>query len=143
MKFKAKKDILFQIMTYGSAVLFLGFLMYRIFSEGILYYKFLLTDLTMVLILALLFWIQFSTKYELTEKTLIYQSGPIKGKIEIERIHEIIKNKTLWVGLKPAMARKGLIIKYDKYDEIYISPESNEIFVDKIVEINPEIKVIG
>ena len=143
MKFRAKKDILFQFITYGLTILFLGFYLYRIFSEGILNYKFLLSDLVMILILIPLIWAQFSTKYELTEKELIYQSGPIKGKIEVERIREIIKGKSLWVGLKPAIARKGLIIKYDKYDEIYISPESNEMFVNKIREINPKINVVN
>jgi len=143
MKFRAKKDILFQFITYGLTVLLLGFYLFRIFSEGVLNYKFLLSDLVMILILIPLIWAQFSTKYELTEKELIYQSGPIKGKIEIERIREIIKGKSLWVGLKPAIARKGLIIKYDKYDEIYISPESNEMFVNKIREINPKINVVN
>ncbi len=142
MKFKAKKDILFQITTYGLTVLFLTFYSYRVFSEGILNYKFLLSDLVMVLILIPLIWAQFSTKYELTDQELIYQSGPIKGKIEIKRIREIIKGKSLWVGLKPAIARKGLIIKYNKYDEIYISPEYNEIFIDKIKEINPNINLV-
>ncbi|WP_405199162.1 PH domain-containing protein [Christiangramia sp. LLG6405-1] len=143
MKFRAKKDILFQFITYGLTVLSLGFYLFRIFSEGVLNYKFLLSDLVMILILIPLIWAQFSTKYELTEKELIYQSGPIKGKIEIERIREIIKGKSLWVGLKPAIARKGLIIKYDKYDEIYISPESNEMFVNKIRKINPKINVVN
>ena len=143
MKFRAKKDILFQSLTYGLTILFLAFYLYRVFSEGISNYKFLLSDLVMVLILIPLFWAQFSTKYELTEKDLIYQSGPIKGRIEIEKIFEIIKGKSLWVGMKPAIARKGLIIKYNKYDEIYISPESNELFVNKIKEINPKINIVS
>jgi len=41
------------------------------------------------------------------------------------------------VGLKPATATKGLIIKYDKYNDIYISPDSNESFVEAILKINP------
>lgn len=143
MKFTAKKDTLFQFITYGLTILFLGFYIYRIFSEGFLNYKFLPSDLVMILILIPLYWAQFSTKYELTEKELIYQSGPIKGKIEVERIRKVIKGKTLWVGLKPVIARKGLIIKYNKYDDIYISPESNEIFVNKIREINPKINVVN
>ena len=65
----------------------------------------------------------------------------IRGKIEIERIKEIIKGKSLWSGLKPATARNGLIIKYDKYEEIYISPEINETFVNKILELNNNTKI--
>ncbi|MDT0677022.1 PH domain-containing protein, partial [Autumnicola musiva] len=94
-------------------------------------------------ILIPLLWAQFSTKYVLNQNHLIYQSGPIRGKIEIERIRKIIKGKSLWTGFKPAIARKGLIIKFDKYDEIYISPESNEMFVKKILELNPKIELVS
>ena len=78
---------------------------------------------------------------ELTQTELKYKSGPISGKIEIERIKEIIKGKSLWSGLKPATARNGLIIKYDKYEEIYISPKTNDSFVEKILEYNSKIKI--
>lgn len=47
----------------------------------------------------------------------------IRGKIEIVGIKEIIIGKSLWSGFKPATAKNGLIIKYDKYNEIYISPK--------------------
>ncbi|MEZ7900973.1 MAG: PH domain-containing protein [Flavobacteriales bacterium] len=47
----------------------------------------------------------------------------------------------MWVGFKPATARKGIIVKYGKMDTIYISPDSNEAFVKKIKELNPEIKI--
>ena len=59
----------------------------------------------------------------------------------ISPVDNFIKDKTLWVGLKPATARKGLIIKYRKFDEIYISPEINDEFIDHILEINDTIKI--
>ncbi|MCP9201263.1 PH domain-containing protein [Gramella sp. GC03-9] len=142
MKFKAKKGTLFLAITFGLTGLFLVFISYRIFSESSFNYEFFPSDLVLILVLILLFWILMSTKYELSDKYLFYQSGPIKGKIEIDKIREIIVGKSLWAGLKPALATKGLIIKYNKYDEIYISPESNELFVQKIKEINPGINII-
>ena len=75
------------------------------------------------------------------ENGLIYKSGPIIGKISVDRITEIIKGKTLWAGLKPATSRKGLIVKYDKYNEVYISPKTNESFIKKILELNGQIKI--
>ncbi len=54
---------------------------------------------------------------------------------------EVIKGKTLWVGLKPATARKGLIIKYGKFDEIYISPQTNDEFINRLLELNDAIKI--
>ncbi len=39
---------------------------------------------------------------------------------------EILKGKTKRVGIKPALGRNGLIIKYIKFDAIYTAPESND-----------------
>ena len=79
-------------------------------------------------------WLYFDTNYELTTSEFKYKSGPIKGAIKLDDITEIIKGKSLWVGLKPATARNGLIIKYQKYEEIYISPKTNDLFISKILE---------
>ncbi len=95
----------------------------------------------MLLVIGFFMWLNFGTEYELTQTELKYKSGPIRGKIEIERINKIIKGKNLWSGLKPATARNGLIIKYGKYDEIYISPKTNDTFIDKILELNKNIKI--
>lgn len=90
----------------------------------------------MFIVIAFLLQLSFGTEYELTKTELKYKSGLISGKIEIERIKKIIKVKNLWVGLKPATARNRLIIKYDKYDKIYITPKTNDMFVEKILEYN-------
>ncbi len=45
------------------------------------------------------------------------------------------------VGLKPALAEKGLIIKYNKFDTIYIAPESNEELIKDLLAINTAILV--
>ncbi len=95
----------------------------------------------MLLTACLLLWVYFDTKYEITVTALIYKSGPIRGQIEIERINEIVKGKTLWVGLKPATARNGLIIKYDKYNEVYISPENNDLLINELLKRNNRIKI--
>jgi len=137
MIFKSRKDILFHILIIGIV----GMILFRIFSNGIENYEFIWTDILLLLVVGLLLWIYFGTEYELTEKELKYKSGPIRGRIEINNIKEIIKGKSLWSGLKPAMARNGLIVKYGKFDEIYISPKTNETFVKRIVEINKNIKI--
>lgn len=141
MKFKSRKDKLFQILTFGFSALFCGIILIRIISNGTIDFEFLWTDILMLLVVGLILWLNFGTEYELTQTELKYKSGPIRGKIEIERIKEIIKGKSLWSGLKPATARNGLIIKYDKYEEIYISPETNDTFVNKILELNKNIKI--
>ena len=77
----------------------------------------------------------------MTEKEFIYRCGPFNGKIKIDRITEIVKGHTPWIGLKYATARKGLNIKFDEYNEIYISPKTEEIFIKKIAELNSGIKI--
>ena len=84
----------------------------------------------------------FGTYYQINEIEILYFNSPIKGKIQIKDIQEITANKTLWVGLKPALASKGIIIKYNKYDEIYFSLIDNKAFINELLKINPEIKVV-
>ena len=141
MKFKSRKDILFQILTFGLSGLFIGISLFRIFSNGKINFEFIWSDILMFIVIGFLIWLGLGTNYELTQTELKYKSGPIGGKIEIDKIHEIIKGKTLWSGLKPATARNGLIIKYEKYNEIYISPKTNDSFMKKILELNDKIKI--
>lgn len=83
----------------------------------------------------------FNTNYVLENGYLKYRSGFVYGKIKISRVREIIVGETMRVGIKPAMATKGLIIKYDKFEDIYISPDSNESFVDAILKIKNDIVI--
>ena len=45
---------------------------------------------------------------------------------------------TIW---KPALSHIGLIITYNKYDDIYISPEKSEQFITQLLETNPNITI--
>ena len=141
MKFKSRKDVLFQVLGLGLMGVFIGFVLLRVFSNGYENYTFMWNDILMLAVAGFLMWLGLGTNYQLTQSELKYKSGPIRGKIQIHEIHEIIKGKTLWSGLKPATARHGLIIKYKKYHEIYISPQTNDSFVKKILELNSAIKI--
>ena len=141
MKFDSKKDILFRIVILGVNAFMIGITIVLI-HDGEMEKDQYLGLIYTVPAIGLLFWLYFGTNYELTkENGLTYRSGPFKGKISLDRITEIVKGKTLWVGFKPATSRKGLIVKYDKYNEIYISPKTNESFIEKILELNGKIKI--
>ena len=141
MKFDSKKDILFSVITFGICSFLIGMTIVSML-DGSMKKEEYWTLLPILLVVGFLLWLYLGTNYELTkENGLIYKSGPIKGKISIDRITEIIKGKTLWAGLKPATSRKGLIVKYDKYNEVYISPKTNESFIKKILELNGQIKI--
>ena len=140
IKFKSTKDVLFQALILGIV----GGCINLIVSVGLatgLDKSSYVTISLLLLVCAFLLWSYYGTYYELTQKQIKYNCGPIKGKIEIKEIREVIKGKTLWVGLKPATARKGLIIKYGKFDEIYISPQTNDEFINRLLELNDAIKI--
>ncbi len=86
-------------------------------------------------------WLWFDTYYQLENAQLKYKSAFIKGSINIFDIGEVIVGKTWFVGLKPALATKGLIIKYNRWDEIYISPEKEILFLEELLKVNPKIKI--
>jgi hypothetical protein len=141
MKFDSKKDILFSIIILGINTFLIGITIAGIINEEMEKDEYW-TIILIFAVVGLLFWLYFGTNYELSkENGLIYKSGPFNGKINIDRITEIIKGKTLWIGFRPATSRKGLIVKYDKYNEIYISPKTNESFIEKILELKGNIKI--
>ena len=82
------------------------------------------------------------TYYRIEGDELRWRSSILFGKFSVSSIHKVAVNQTLWVGTRPATARNGVIIYYNKYDEIYFSPSDNEAFVAALLEINPEIKVV-
>ena len=91
---------------------------------------------------AIVLWTYISTSYAIENKTLRYKSGLLHGNIEITKIREIHHNTTMWAGTsKAATSRKGMIIKYNKFDELYISPVNNEEMISDLLLINKDIQV--
>ncbi len=137
MKFKSRKDNFFQLV-FATSFLFMVAIVafnFKLDKESII------ASIIVLLTIIFLGWIYFGTNYQLQDHYLQYRCGPIRGKIEINSIVEIEKNKTLWAGFRPATATKGLIIRYNKFDEIYITPETNDSFIDEILKINPAIVI--
>jgi hypothetical protein len=97
------------------------------------------------IILGLLTWLILQTHYKVDTKNLFWKSGPFKGTIAVNSIKKIefhngIFVPTIW---KPALSHIGLIITYNQYDDIYISPENREEFVQRLTQINPKINLIN
>lgn len=140
MHFKSRKGIVFGVII-GVIQIILFFIMIRAFTQKPWSYEMLFPLGLIVASAFFILWLWFATSYNITLTHLHYQSGPFKGKIPVDQITEIIVNKTLWAGMRPATARGGLIVKYNKYDEIYISPYTNESFLKILLEYNPNIKI--
>jgi hypothetical protein len=90
----------------------------------------------------MLLWMWLATYYIITGDDLYYRSGPFYGNLPVSAIRRITTGKTLYVGMKPALATKGCIIHYNKYDDIYLSPANQEGFIDYLLKINPDIQII-
>ncbi|MFD2917565.1 PH domain-containing protein [Psychroserpens luteus] len=135
--YKANRKGFINYLLIGSVILpiVVFFLDKNTFTEK----PFILLPLLSPLIL--IFWIYYDTFYKIEKNELIYRSGFLRGKIEILTIKEILKGKTMWSGIKPALARNGLVIKFNKYDEIYIAPENNNELISDLLKLKSKIKI--
>lgn len=136
-------------MLFVIALIFVlgicGLIFYKVFGQESFGWN---TDTLVPLVIisltaALLVSLFINTTYRLSDTHLLYSSGPFKGEIPIESIQKVKKNTTKYVGFKPALANNGLIIYYNMYDEIYISPDSSESFVSRLLKLNPSIQVLN
>lgn len=89
-----------------------------------------------------LVWMWFDTYYVIDGNQLFYKSALFKGTIDIQTINEIDRKKSLYAGPKPSLAGNGLVIKYNKWDDIYLSPANTDQFIDALKSINPKIKIV-
>lgn len=137
-KYKAKKGTGIKLLLASSIVL--PAVIYVYDSQLLFNYPGLF--LLLLIPFLMLSWVYLSTTYWIANGKLFYKSTFLKGDLDIHQISGITKNRTLWIGVKPAMAGKGLIIKM-KYDEIYVAPEDNEEMVEDLLKINPGIDVKG
>ena len=140
MKFKSRADLLFQVILYGVCVLLLFVFYQEIIINKIDGYSYI-AGVVLLSLIGFTLWILLGTYYILNETHLIYRAAFLRGKIPLGEIQKLTVGKTMWVGYKPATARKGIIVHYNKVKEIYISPDSNESFVKQLKKINPEIKI--
>jgi hypothetical protein len=128
-------------IPYFIAVLvLLPFLIFSLDAEDFSEQPYIL--LTLLVPLALLLWVFFGTWYQIGNGKLKYRSGFLMGEINISDVRQLIVGDTMWIGIKPAMARKGIIVKYNRYDEIYIAPENNLEFAEDLKSLNPTIEII-
>ncbi|MGV7107108.1 PH domain-containing protein [Flavobacterium sp. U410] len=137
MIFKSATDLVIKI-TFGFIILLL--LIVALFSISINnIFSTALAFIVNVTAIILLVWIYFRTEYKIENDILYCISGPIKKKISILEIVNISYHSGIIVpiALKLSLSSTGLIINYGKCDEIYISPEDTDLFLQKLKNINP------
>ena len=139
MKFKSRIDWLFLSVIFGTIGLCLALVIGTALNDEEGFWGVGIMSSVTILLSWLLLSVLLNTNYSVDEDHIWYESGPFKGKVEIQSIREIQVGKSMWTGLRVATAMNGLIIRHGKYDEVYISPDSNSSFIEKIKQVKPDL----
>jgi hypothetical protein len=103
--------------------------------------EYLIKIILILPITSVLAWCLLDTKYILHETYLAYKSGPFRGKISYRQIRKVEVDDSFFkaVILKPGLGIKGLIVRYDRFEEIYISPENRADFIAELKKRVPNL----
>lgn len=136
MQYPSKKGVLIGSIMAGVVLFMIGeMLLIPALQKPSVYAIFCLP-------VALMAWTWFGTSYRIDASHLHFVSGPFRGKIALADITQVTCGETMWAGYRPALARKGIVVRYKRWNEIYISPQKQETFVAELVALNPEIVVV-
>jgi hypothetical protein len=98
----------------------------------------------LILLLSVLITVTFfTTYYEIQENLLVVSMFFYKTKIKISEIKTIkYSNSIIKTNFyKPGFHHRGIEIVYHKYDDIFISPNNRDQFIDQLIEQNPTIEI--
>jgi hypothetical protein len=132
MVFKTRVDLFYKLVVVFIFIIF-GFILLNInYKNEVIGFYFTLT----VFLLILLFFIGTAliTKFVLTDSDLYCITFIWKKTIPLETIRKVEKQDYLFSGWKISTAHSGIIIHYDKFDELLISPEKEVVFIEEILE---------
>jgi len=137
MKFQSEKSSLTALLIFAPfSFVFTMLIRTLIYEPG----PALIIPGLVLLPLGFFLWIWFRTEYFIEDGRLLYVSGPFRGKIDIISIREIrIASSWKFIGMKPALSTNGLIVSYNSYDELFISPEDKKAFIAELQRYNPAI----
>ena len=96
-----------------------------------------------LLTIGLFLWIFLGTYYTIKDGYLYHRSGPFFGKMKISSIKKVTYHSGWYVPVfyRPATDIVGIIITYNKFDDIYFSPKERDTFVEELLRINPKIEI--
>ena len=81
-----------------------------------------------------------TTQYIINENQLIVKSTWIVNeRIDISKITKVEKSNSILSS--PALSLDRLLVRYNKYDEVLISPKEKKEFIDELLKINPAIEI--
>jgi hypothetical protein len=91
-------------------------------------------------VLFFIWFISKTTSYSIKEDELQVKSMfVVNQKIDISKIRKIEKSYS--VLSSPALSFDRIVIRFNKFDDIYISPKQKLAFIEELLSINPSIEV--
>jgi hypothetical protein len=139
-RFAPARSLFFPLTFF--ALSFTGILLMQLFREPNTIDRLdLLTIGTWLVALGLHLWQWNGTYYELKDCHLHYRCGFTKGSLPVESIRKVETNTRAWGNVQAALAFKGMMITYNKWDEVFIAPKDETAFLKKLLELNPGIEV--
>lgn len=95
--------------------------------------------LGMALIVLVVLFVSKTTRYIIDENQLTVKSmWIVNNKIDISKIRKVEKSSS--VLSSPALSLDRILIRFNKFDEVYISPSEKQSFVKDLLEVNPDIE---
>lgn len=141
MQYKSEKTILIYFV-FGILISVFGIMIFAYTTEkdpiGVLFGMGIIGIITGFLLHCF-----FNTNYTIYKTELKYQCGVIKGEIPIDKIRKIEYNNSIFVAitLKLGWSHKGLIIHYNQFDDLFISPKNRDQFTLELTQLNPNITI--
>ncbi|CAM3519698.1 hypothetical protein FSS13T_08570 [Flavobacterium saliperosum S13] len=107
--------------------------------KGFITGSYLMSAITLIILVLIGLMIQ-KTEYTISENTLNVKSGfLVNKKIDVKTIRKIENTKSIISA--PALSRDRILLIYNKFDDIEISPKDKEEFIKHLLVINPNIEV--
>ncbi|MFK8037058.1 MAG: PH domain-containing protein [Crocinitomicaceae bacterium] len=142
MRFASRRDNFFRVIMFSAIFICIAPLYFAYLQRGFSV-TFLMAMLVIVAVTGFLLWMWHGTFYEIKDENLFYQSGPIRGNLPLANITSIKINTTSFIGLKLGLARNGLQIKSDTNINLYITPVNPKVFLDSVLAVNRNIKILN
>ena len=130
MVFKTRVDLFYKLVVAFIFVLF-SFILYSIDLKKDTF-GFCITLGIQILIMLFFIGSALTTKFTISSSELICGTFYWKKRIPFTSIRKVEKQIGLFAGWKISTANKGVIIHYNKYDELLISPDREQIFISEI-----------
>jgi len=141
-RFLTEKSGLIKFLIFSTILVLLGLISYFCFMVSMLNAETIIAGIISGLVIVLLLWIWFGTYYQLSKDKLVAASGPFVWNIKIRDIDFIRLNQNTFGGMyKATLSMNGMEIRYNKRRSLFISPIQQEIFIQRLRELNTKIEI--